>query len=152
MNVRALRRRSLAIAIAATFLSGSTCAGPLLCEQATRHGSVQSSCPDSNGHYIKNKHPIDHLLDSAMPAATSVAIEWRDFAFESEKKLDERLLHLWLPLWSNGLGFGLVLNGGSKWTLVQLREGQPGHSVPEPGSLLLLGIGLLGAAVSRRLR
>jgi hypothetical protein len=42
---------------------------------------------------------------------------------------------------------------GGEWTWAQLQEREPPRSAPEPGALLLLGIGLVAvAAASRRLR
>lgn len=152
MNITALNSNAVAIALAAISFAGSAGAGPLLCEDLTPHASVQSSCAYSDSYYVKNKHRIDYLFDAGAPATPSVL--WHDWSsFEVKFKLDERQLQLWHPLWSSGgLNFGRVFGDGGKWTRPQFQGGQPSRNVPEPGSLVLLSIGLVGAALSRRLK
>lgn len=126
MNASALRNKpSMVTALAAILLSSSACAGPLLCEEV----DLQSRCPDSDGYYIKAKHQIDHLFGPERPwIKSTLSDDWNRFGVKIKfaKEADERLL--------------------------QLHGEDAVRSVPEPGSLLLLGIGLVGVALSRRLR
>jgi hypothetical protein len=154
MNVRAISSGSAAIALAALILSGSAYAGPLLCRDVIRQATVQPSCPDNNAQYAKNRDPIGYLFPTFV--ATSVlADEWSGFemTLKSDRKRDEQLVHLWIPLWSSGSSrLSYMRERGDNWRLVQSHSSQPDRSVPEPSALLLLATGLVGAALSRRLR
>lgn len=56
------------------------------------------------------------------------------------------------PQLCNGLGAGRVFECDIKWTQPQRDDQQPSCGIPEPGPLLLLGLGLIGVAFARRLR
>lgn len=155
MNVGALRTKAAVIALAAISFAGSASAGYLPCDDITSHVS-QSFCPDSDKkEYGKNTRRIDYLFDAGTPAFTSVqSNEWNRIEIEIKpggQRLEDRPMHLWGLIGSSaGWSVGDVFGAGDKWTQAQLYGGQTSQNVPEPSSLILLGIGLIGATLSRR--
>lgn len=157
MNVRALSSHAAAIALAAISFAESAGAGLVLCGDVTFHASVGSFCPDSDKDYVKNKSRIDHLFDTGTPTyASALAEDWKSIEIKfkpGSPRFEDRPIPLWAPLgssadWSSG---SLFVSGG-KWAQAQLHGGQPSQSVPEPSSIALLGIGLIGAVLSCRLK
>jgi hypothetical protein len=98
----------------------------------------------------KNELSIDSWLDATTPASTWVLLGDVKLKF-GEPKIDHRLLHYWHRLdLSNDRIFGTVFVHEEKWARAQLRGGASSRNIPEPGTLALLSIGLLGAALSCR--
>lgn len=73
------------------------------------------------------------------------------FKFGTGNKPDEWFVYLLNPLVASGdWQFVNMFTTGGGLSHVQLYGGERNTNVPEPGTLALLGVGLLGAAVSRR--
>lgn len=72
------------------------------------------------------------------------------FKFGTGNTADEWFVYLLNPLISSGDWQFVNLGTGGGLSHVQLYGGERNTNVPEPGTLALLGVGLLGAAVARR--
>jgi hypothetical protein len=150
MRRRALSIHTAAIALAAICFADTAGAGLVLCGDVTAHESVQSHCGDEGNK--KNKLRIDDLFNAEIPAPIWVLLgDWNGKLKSGAPKRDDHLFHLWHPFllssaWSPGAAFA----HDGRWAQAQLHSEAPKQNVPEPGCLALLGIGLVGAALSRR--
>jgi hypothetical protein len=134
MRTGAVSIHAVAVALAAISVASSAGAVPILCSDGTGRVSVQTHCGHTN-----NRLRIEDLFDAAAPAL--VVSNDRN----GRLSLDWHRLDL-----SNGWIFGTVFVPDARWAQPQLHGGAPNRNIPEPGTLVLLSIGLLGAALSRR--
>lgn len=141
MRSAALSIHTVAIAVAAISFSSSAGAGLVLCGDVTDHALVQKHCGHNDSR--KNNLSIDYIFDAATPAPTWVLLDHKP----GGSKLDHHWYRLDLP---NGWIFGTAFVPDGKRAQAQLHGGAPSRNIPEPGTLALLSIGLLGAALSCR--
>lgn len=111
----------------------------MLCGDLTGNESVQARCDDTGSK--KNQLRIDDLFDVG---------DWKNNQVKLKSgmpKFDDRLFHHWQRLDLSG---GTLFAHDGKWAQPQFHDGTPSRNIPEPGTVALLGIGLVGAALSRR--
>lgn len=145
MRIGALSVYTMVVALAAISFASSAGAGLVLCGDVTDDALMQTHCGDNGSK--KNKLSIEYLFEAATPAST-----WGNVKLRSGgPKFDHLQLHRWHRLdLSHGWRFGTVFVHDGRWMQPQLTDAAPSRSIPEPGTLALLSIGLLGAALSRR--
>lgn len=102
-----------------------------------------------SGSYTQNGSTGTFTLDASLwESWDEIAI---GFKFGTGNRPDEWFVYLLNPLIATGdWQFVNVFGRGGGLSHVQLYGGSPSTNVPEPGTLALLGLGLLGAGVARR--
>lgn len=134
---------AIVLALAAFCFAGSASAIPLLCENASAKDAYLDnihlpSCPDAGV-----------LVDTSMWETQNEIILTLTPA--SDEKLDAWLVSYLNPLlFSGNWQYTKVRDREGHLTHIKLHGSTPPKNVPEPGTLALLGIGLLCAGIARR--
>lgn len=180
MNVKATSLGALALALAAFSFAGSAGAVPLLCDDAAvNHMYVDTSQVSAclgagSGNINGNAGTDDFLTDEGSGlvgigaggytqsgASGTFSLDanlWQSwdeiaigFKFGTGNRPDEWFVYLLNPLVASGnWQFVNVFGRGGGLSHIQLYGRSPVSSVPEPGTMALLGFGLLGAGIARR--
>jgi hypothetical protein len=131
--------------------AGAAGAVPVLCGEVIDGALRQTHCVGSGHKNIRDR--IGYVFDAATPSPTWVLLgDWENHQITSGRlELDQHLFSRGHPVdASSGWSFGFVFAHPERWAQPQLVDAAPIRNVPEPGSLALFGIGLIGAALSRR--
>lgn len=144
MNGTSIGSSAIVLAFAMFCFAGPAAAIPLLCDDvvSSKHASPDiltlSSCPDA-GVYIDASlwQSRNEILLGFQPA--------------NDEKLDEWFVRFFNPLiYSGHWRFEKILDLDGQLMQIKLIGTSAVKNVPEPGSLALLGLGLLGAGIARR--
>lgn len=154
MRSRALLGFMASIAFSALPFARSADAGIVLCSDATDHTPMGADCGGDG--YQRSKLRIDHLFHADIPPAWILLVDTKTNDAKVKHRGPEfegRWFDEWYRLNLSGRWIFhpvLVLDG--QWAHAHLYDGSPNRNISEPGSLALLSLGLVGAALSRRNR
>ena len=141
MKTKSLSPKALVLALAAFCFMGSAGAIPLLCEDASARNvpfDKLSSCPDAGvsvdaSHWQTNREIV------------------LGFQQSGGEKLNTWFVYYFNPLLHSGdWRFVKILDSEGRLAHIKLYTDATAKNVPEPGTLALLGLGLLGAGIARR--